>query len=82
MSLFFSSFDFMSNLLEFVIDLYIMVLYNGYGGKKKMKKAIGVTIEVEIYDQIKKLADAEGRNLSNMVEFILRKYLEKVQADK
>lgn len=47
-----------------------------------MKKAIGVTIEVEIYDQIKKLADAEGRNLSNMVEFILRKYLEKVQVDK
>lgn len=41
-----------------------------------MKKAIGVTIEESIYNRIKEEAEKQGRNLSNMVEYILRKYLE------
>ena len=40
-----------------------------------MKKPFTITVEESIYNEIKKLAEAEGRNLSNMIEYILRKYL-------
>ena len=40
-----------------------------------MKKAFAITVEESIYDAIKSLAEKDGRNLSNMIEFILRQYL-------
>ena len=44
-----------------------------------MKKPFTITVEESIYNQIKTEADKEGRNLSNMIEYILRKYLEEKQ---
>lgn len=41
-----------------------------------MKKAISVTIEESLYNHLKKLAVADGRNLSNLIEFLLRKAVE------
>lgn len=45
-----------------------------------MKKTVCVTIEEKIVDSVKALADIEGRNMSNMIEYILRQYL--AQRDK
>lgn len=41
-----------------------------------MKKSIAVTIDESIMDKIKDLALIENRNISNLVETILRDYLE------
>lgn len=45
-----------------------------------MKKTVCVTIEEKIVSSVKALADIEGRNMSNMIEYILRQYL--AQRDK
>lgn len=46
-----------------------------------MKKNIAVTIDESIIDKIKDLALIENRNISNLVETILRDYLENNKED-
>lgn len=46
-----------------------------------MKKSIAVTIDESIMDKIKDLALIENRNISNLVETILRDYLENNKED-
>lgn len=40
-----------------------------------MRKIISITIDEKLHEQLKALADKEGRNLSNLIEFITRQYL-------
>lgn len=41
-----------------------------------MKKAISITIEEKVYNEVKAEAKKDGRNISNLIEFIIRQYLE------
>lgn len=41
-----------------------------------MKKPFSITIEEDLYNRLKELADQEGRNLSNLIEYLLRKAVE------
>lgn len=41
-----------------------------------MKKPFSITIEEELYNKLKEIAEEEGRNLSNLIEFLLRKAVE------
>ncbi len=41
-----------------------------------MKKAISITIDVELFEKLKEKADAENRKLSNLIETILYEWLE------
>ena len=42
-----------------------------------MKKRLAVTIDEKLYEQIVKLAKLDNRNLSNFVETLLKKSLDK-----
>lgn len=44
-----------------------------------MKKIVSLTLEIEIIEKLKELAEKEGRNFSNMVEYIVRKYMDDVE---
>ena len=37
-----------------------------------MKKAFSITIDEELYNRVKELAEKEGRTISNLIEFLLR----------
>jgi metal-responsive CopG/Arc/MetJ family transcriptional regulator len=40
-----------------------------------MKKRFSISLEEDILKQVQELAEKEGRNLSNMIEYIIRQYL-------
>jgi len=41
-----------------------------------MKKKIAITIDIEVWEKAKVLADKENRTLSNLIDKILKEYLE------
>jgi hypothetical protein len=47
-----------------------------------MKKAVSITLDNGIVEDIKKLADYEGRSFSQCVNYILKLYLEKNKENK
>lgn len=46
----------------------------GYQGHKRR---VGISIEAELLQAGKKQAEKEGRNFSNLMEYLLRQYLAK-----
>ena len=42
----------------------------------EVKKAFSITIEKDLYYRLKEMAEKEGRTLSNLIEFLLRKAVE------
>ena len=46
-----------------------------------MKKNLHITIPEEVLESVKKLAEKEHRNLSNMTTVLVRRGLEKTKAD-
>ena len=37
-----------------------------------MKRAFSITIDESLYERLKRLAEEDGRTLSNLIEFLLR----------
>lgn len=38
-----------------------------------MKKPFSITIDEELYEKLKEMAEEQGRTISNMIEFLVRK---------
>jgi hypothetical protein len=58
---------------SFYIANYIILLYTCKYRRANMKKVLTVTIEEELLNVLKKTAESENRNLSNLVETLLYK---------
>lgn len=63
-----------------MIVSYTFNWYNNYtevNVMRKTKNLLSVTIDVELLERLKELAKTENRTLSNLVETILYKYVDK-----
>lgn len=42
---------------------------------KALKKKVSITVDIDVIENIKKLAEEDGRSLSQYINLVLRKYL-------
>ena len=66
-----------------IFALYCNVLYDFSGDDMGIeKKTYSFRLEDELVEALRQLAEMENRKLSNMVETILKKYVEEHQTEK